>query len=408
MKTPLHPARAFLSRFGRMHVIVPVSVLNSSAYTIVALGLVFYMRDRLGAGASAIGMASATFNGLYFIGCFALRPVGLRVVPRYSLVVSSAAAAVLLSLLLASESITAVVLLYGAVGFTVALFWPPIMGWLSAAVEGRELNRRISHFNLAWSSGVVLGPLAAGFLAQWRLEAPLVAGTTMVGVVGVVVLFASVFLSEIRSDTHRDRRATPDDAPDASTALRYPSWFGLVSSYIVLGALAVVVPLHARGTIGLAEGAVGVLLLTRGLAAAAAFWAMGVWTGWHGRALPVVAAQVSLLALLALLAANGSLTSYLIVLPLLGLAIAASYTFSVYHGVAGASDRTRRMAIHEALLTLGAVCGALLAGRLYEGYGARAAYLGCMAATSVAIAAQIAVIAMPRRSRLFRRASRRA
>ncbi|TVR55571.1 MAG: hypothetical protein EA426_14905 [Spirochaetaceae bacterium] len=31
MRTPLHPARAFLSRFGRMHVILPVSVLNSAA-----------------------------------------------------------------------------------------------------------------------------------------------------------------------------------------------------------------------------------------------------------------------------------------------------------------------------------------------------------------------------------------
>ncbi len=390
-----------------MHVIVPVSVLNSSAFTMVALGLVFYMRDRLGAGASAIGMASATFNGLYFIGCFALRPVGLRLVPRYSLVVSSVVAAVLLSFLLASASITAVVLLYGAVGFTLALFWPPIMGWLSAAIEGRELNRRISHFNLAWSSGVVLGPLAAGLLAQWRLEAPLVVGTAMIGVVGVVVLLASVFLSEIRADTHRDRRATPGDAPDASTALRYPSWIGLVSSFVVLGALAVVVPLHARDVIGLAEGAVGGLLLSRGLATAAGFWAMGVWTGWHGRAVPVVAAQVAVLALLALLAGTGSLASYLIVLPLLGLSVAASYTFSVYHGVAGSSDRTRRMAIHEALLTLGAVCGALLAGRLYETHGARTAYLGCMVAAAVAIAAQIAVIAGSRLSKPAVRGSRR-
>ncbi|TVQ25160.1 MAG: MFS transporter [Spirochaetaceae bacterium] len=393
MRTPLHPARAFLSRFGRMHVILPVSVLNSAAYTIIGLGLVFYMRDRLAAGAAAIGLASATFNALYFVGCFVLRPVGLRMMPRYSLVVSSAVAVALLSLLLTANSIAAVILLYGAVGFTLALFWPPIMGWLSAALDGRQLNSRISHFNLAWSAGVIVGPLAAGFLAQWRLESPLVVGSVLIAIVGGVVLLASIFLSEIRADTHRDRRAAPGDAPDASTALRYPAWIGLVSSYVVLGALMVIVPLHARDAIGLAEGAVGILLLSRGLAAAIGFWALGVWAGWHGRPFHIVAAQLAMVPLLIALMGAGSLAAYAIVLPLVGLAVAASYTFSVYYGVAGASDRTRRMAIHEALLTVGSVGGALMGGRLYEASGARAAYLGAIIVVGVAVGAELVIAA---------------
>ncbi len=379
-----------------MHVILPVSVLNSAAYTIIGLGLVFYMRDRLAAGAAAIGLASATFNALYFVGCFALRPVGLRMMPRYSLVVSSAVAVALLSLLLTANSIAAVILLYGAVGFTLALFWPPIMGWLSAALDGRQLNSRISHFNLAWSAGVIVGPLAAGFLAQWRLDAPLIVGTVLIGAVGSVVLFASIFLSEIRADTHRDRRAAPGDAADASTTLRYPAWIGLVSSYVVLGALMVIVPLHARSAIGLAEGAVGILLLSRGLAAAIGFWVLGAWVGWHGRPAHIVIAQLATVPLLIALMGAGSLPAYAIVLPLIGLAVATSYTFSVYYGVAGASDRTRRMAIHEALLTVGSVGGALMGGRLYEAAGARAAYLGAMVAVGIAIVAQLIFVARTR------------
>ena len=399
-----------------MHVILPVSVLNSAAYTIIGLGLVFYMRDRFAAGAAAIGLASATFNALYFVGCFVLRPVGLRMVPRYSLVISSAVTVVLLSLLLAANTIPAVVLLYGAVGFTLALFWPPIMGWLSAALHGRELNSRISHFNLAWSAGVIVGPLAAGFLAQWRLESPLVVGTVLIAIVGAAVLLASIFLSEIRADTHRDRRAAVGDALDASNPLRYPAWIGLVSSYVVLGALMVIVPLRARDAIGLAEGQVGILLLSRGLAAAIGFWALGFWAGWHGRSFHVVAAQLALFPLLIALSGAGSLATYAIVLPLIGLAVAASYTFSVYYGVEGASDRIRRMAIHEALLTVGSVCGALMGGHLYQTYGARTAYLSSMIVVGIAVAAQLVIVrvgpdrptAIPARSRLpFRPGSSR-
>ena len=382
-----------------MHVILPVSVLNSAAYTIIGLGLVFYMRDRLAAGAAAIGLASATFNALYFVGCFVLRPVGLRMVPRYSLVVSSIVSVVLLLMLLKAASISTVILLYGAVGFTLALFWPPIMGWLSTALDGRELNRRISHFNLSWSAGVIVGPLVAGFLAQWRLEAPLITGTVLIGVVGVAVLFASIFLSEIRADTHRDRRAVPADAQDTSTPLRYPAWIGLVSSYVVLGALMVIVPLHARDKIGLAEGAVGILFLSRGLAASIGFWLLGVWAGWHGRPALLVVAQLAMFPLLIALTGAGSLLTYAISLPLVGLAVAANYTFSVYYGAAGARDRTFRMAIHEALLTVGSVFGALMGGRLYEAYGARFAYLGAMIVVAVAVVLQLVIIAKAARSR---------
>ena len=219
MKSPLHPARAFVSRAGRLHIIIPVSVLNSAAYTIVALGLVFYLRDRFGAGAQVIGLASALFHGLYFIACFALRPVSLRIRPRFSLVISSFSAAGLLALLSAATQVWMVLALYSAVGFVLALFWPPIMGWLSAGVEGQTLNRQISYFNLSWSVGMVIGPLVAGLLAERDVALPLAAGITLTTLIGAGVLGASFSLPRIRTDEHRNRRGGPGDEPDTSTSL---------------------------------------------------------------------------------------------------------------------------------------------------------------------------------------------
>ncbi len=398
MKSPLHPARAFLSRFGRMHIIIPVSFLNASAYTIVSLGLIFYLRDRLGVSAGIVGLASALFNALYFAGCFVLRPIGLRILPRYSLILSSFISSVLLGLMVMASEVWLVLTLYAFGGFALSLFWPSLMGWLSAGVEGRTLSRRISYFNMAWSMGAIVGPLAAGFLAERRLDLPLIVGSALILIVGFVVLGASIFLSAVRTDTHRDRRVSVADGPDHSTPLRYPSWIGLVSAYAVLGALVVTVPLHARDQLALTESSVGMVLLLRTLAASAGFWLFGRWSGWHFRISLIVIAPMLLIPLLLVLR-NGSLVSYVAVLPLIGLTVSGIYTFSVFHGVAGTSDRTRRMAIHEALLTLGIVIGSLGAGRLYEIGGAQAAYLGGIAMVAVGVVVQLVAVAVRRSTR---------
>ena len=395
MKSPLHPVRAFIARFGSMHVILPVSVLNSAGYTIIALGLIFYLRDRFGASAATVGLASALYNGLYFAGCFAWRPLGLRLLPRYSLIISSFTTVVLMVLLVMANRIAVVLALYAAIGFSVALFWPSIMGWLSAGLDGTGLSRRISYFNLAWSAGVIVGPLIAGVLAERRLEWPLIVGTVLVAAVGCIVTAASLFLSGVRTDMHRDRRKSSADGPDESSPLRFPSWIGLVPAYAVLGALLVVVPLHTRDSLGLTESAVGSVLLLRGLTASLGFWAFGRWSGWHFRIGPVVGALALLVPLVLLLRA-GALASYLVALPLIGLTVSATYTFSVFHGVAGSSDRTRRMAVHEALLTVGIVIGALGAGRLYETGGASAAYLGSVATLLLGLFLQLAYLVASR------------
>ena len=398
MKSPLHPARLFLSRFGRMHIILPVSFLNASAYTIVSLGLIFYLRDGLHASAGTVGLASALFNTLYFIGCFALRPIGLRILPRYSLILSSIISAALLGSMVIASEVWQVLTLYAFAGFALALFWPSLMGWLSAGVEGRTLGRRISHFNMAWSVGAIVAPVVAGFLAERRLDLPLIVGPALILVVGFVVLVAAVFLPGVRTDTHRDRLASAADAPDESTPLRYPSWIGLVSAYAALGVLLVTVPLHARDQLALTQSSVGMILLLRTLAASVGFWLFGRWSGWHYRAGLVVIAPALLIPLLLLLR-NGSLASYIVVLPFIGLAVSGIYTFSVFHGVAGTSDRTRRMAIHEALLTVGIVIGSLSAGRLYEVGGAQAAYLGCVALVAAGVVVQLVTLGARRVSR---------
>jgi DHA1 family multidrug resistance protein-like MFS transporter/DHA1 family quinolone resistance protein-like MFS transporter len=388
VKTALHPARRFLVRFGRPHVILPVSFLNSIAFTTVALGVVFYLRDEFGATAGTIGIASALYSLLYFAGCFLFRPLTRRMLPRYSLLVSSVlGCAGVLSLQILTSAV-AVTIVYGLLGLTVALFWPPIMGWLSVGADGQVLNRQISHFNLAWSAGSIVGPLAAGLLAQTDVRLPFLAAGALLFANAVMITVVSVFFPTIRADRYLEARRGTPVAQDASTPLRYPAWVSVIAAYTVLGAILVIVPIYGRDALGLTEGGVGLAFLVRGLATSVTFLVVGAMSWWHFRpaVLPVPVVGFALVAVG--LAFAKSIGLYGILVAFAGVFAAVAYTSSVFHSAAGSPDRTRRMAVHEAVLTGGSVLGAAAGGWFYQTGGIARALSFCVIVCIVVIAVQ--------------------
>ena len=60
---------------------------------------------------------------------------------------------------------------------------------------------------------------------------------------------------------------------------------------------------------------------------------------------------------------------YLVAIALSGLPSAFFYSAGVFHGVAGSENRSRRMAISEAMMTFGLFVGAALGGALYQAKG---------------------------------------
>lgn len=397
MNTPLHPARRFLARFARPHVVLPVSFLNSTAFTIIGLGVVYYLRDTFGARAGAIGLASALFSLLYFFGCFLFRPLTSRILPRYSLILSSVLGAGGIGALLLAPTIVAAIAVYGLLGLSVALFWPPVMGWLSAGVDGQALNREIARFNLAWSAGVIVGPFVAGILTEIGVALPVLVGGGLVVVNAAAIALASAFVGSIREDRYLEPRRRVVRGPDASTPLRFPAWVAVVATYAALGAILVVVPLYGRDVLGLSESRVGLALLLRGLAASTVFLLMGRTNGWHFKAVSFPLPLVGLLAVLVGLSLARSVGALVLLIALGGAFVAVSYTYSVFHGASGSIDRTARMAVHEALLTAGNVAGAAGGGWFYQHGGVDAAFLFCGVVVVAALAVQVVLLVTARR-----------
>jgi DHA1 family multidrug resistance protein-like MFS transporter/DHA1 family quinolone resistance protein-like MFS transporter len=114
------------------------------------------------------------------------------------------------------------------------------------------------------------------------------------------------------------------------------------------------------------ESIVGVLLLIRGLATVGMFIVMGKTSIWHFNRFFVILSQLSVAVLCLWGMHISGFVTHFIFFFLFGILFAMSYSYSIFHGASGSINRSRRMLIHEVLLTIGTVLGSVVGGTLYE------------------------------------------
>jgi MFS family permease len=383
---------------GKSAVIYPAAFLQSLAFGTISLGLVFHLRSRWGLEPGPIGLYVSFTHVSYLAACLLLPPLLARVLPRRAMLASSLAAAALAVAMVASPSLPPVFVLAGLFGAIQALFWPPIVGWLSTGSEGAELGRTVARFNISWSVGAVLSPWAGGALSEIGGAVAMLAGGGVSAAVAALLVGASLVLPRVRADQHTESRAEEGGAAqDRSTPIRFPAWIGVAVAYVLMGVMGSSYPIYATEGLGFSRTLVGLLLLVRPLAAAGVFAAMGRWSLWQFRAVPMVLAQVLLAGVVALLAPARSPAAIAAAVGGAGALAAVSYVESVFHGVAGSVRRAGRMAIHEAMLTLGALTGSLGGSFLYQARGMPAVFAAYSLVLLATAGAQAALLAALRR-----------
>lgn len=385
------PKPTLLSGMGKTHIVLPASFLMSASHGLITFGMVYYLRDAYGASAAVIGRFTAFYSLSYLAGCLLLKPLLSSLLPRRSMMISSAVMGTSVAGILLIRSLDSGFLLYGLFGFSIALFWPPLMGWLSAEREGPELTRTMGRFNLAWSSANVAAPLLAGLLFDIGPVLPIAAGIAAVFAVFFFVLAAALVLPRFRADTYREPRSREEAGPENRTPVRHIARLGVFSSYAMLGVLSTMFPLFGRENLLVSAGTVGALLLTRALATTAGFVFFGRLHGWHFRTAPHFLTQAAFAGMALLLVLTPSVTAYIVVLPLFGFAAAYSYSSSLFHGAAGTPRRGRSMTIHEIVLNLGQILGAFGGGMFFQAGGMRGTLLFMLALFLLCGTAQAAV-----------------
>ena len=371
--------RAACSGIGKTAVIYPAAALAGTSGGMTALGIVFFLNEVFKATPAQIGYVAATWSVAYVAGCLLLRPISVRLLPRYSMLLATSLSFLALSALLLAESLAYVFVSYAVVGVTLSLFWPPMMGWLSTNIEGKELGRTMGRFNLCWSCGLIVSPLLTGWLAEMDPKLPVRVSALVYLANACLILGAIMTLSGLgRDDGAHSLERQPAVAENRQGSfLRFPCWLALFAGFAVIGVIANVFPLSAQHDLGLSKSTVGVLFFERCLASAVVLGVLGRTSFWHFRSTQTTAGPILLGLLMLSLTLARSLFMLAVIFPWIGLCTATIYTNSLFHGVAGSTRRAARMAAHESLISAGLISGAALGGRLYQSCGFVVTYLVC-------------------------------
>lgn len=377
----------------KLFFIFPAAFLGALGIVSYVLGSVFYLLDRFHLDAAQIGLFASLHALAYITGCLVFGHAIEKARFTFTLLISSTAFCMILAAFTYTPHLAVAHLLNILAGLVLGVFWPPMMGWVSAGFHGKELNGVLSIYNLSWSSGTVVGPFLTGLLSDRSPSLPIRVGAGIFLAVIALVAAARLFYSHTDPVPHLAKKTKA--AADHSTILRFPAWIGVFTSHTLIGIILNIFPVFARRELHFSKTLIGALLLFRAAATATTFISMGRMHFWHKNRTFLILLQVALaVASVAMIFPNQVFPIGLF-LALLGVLIAMSYMSSIYHGVDGAPNKSSRMAIHETLLTLGILLGAYAGGWLYEHHGVAAVWLGASGLLIAGLAAMVFFTGQP-------------
>lgn len=354
-----------------------------------------------------LGLLAAGSPACYTLGCLTLGRWSDHLGRRVSAVSGLGLTALFILAHYLATGVWQLVIFASLSGAGLSLFWPTVSAWFSDLAAGtrRGLNRALGNFNVAWSSGMVLGALLGGGL--YRLIGP---GTFLV-LVGLVSLVAlGLFWVPQVPRTSGAAEAQQDEAPwvPPEITARFLLSARLVSflAWFMTGVNLTILPKLAS-VLGMPESQTGVAIAAYYVTVVAFFWVGRNSSRWQYRrwpiALPVPLAVVGMSAV----AAARSLPFFVFGCLIAGACTALAASTALYYALHGrAEGRAASTAIHEAVVGLGAVAGAIVSGFVAEAMtvrlGLEASLRGCfllVAALAILIGlAQVVAWQVMRRS----------
>jgi MFS family permease len=283
----------------------------------------------------------------------------------------------------------------GLGGAAMALFWPFLMGWVSASLEGRELNRRLGRYNGSWSSGGVIGPVIGAWLVEQNPLWPMLAA-----VLCFVVSFLLLGLARRDAGQPYDPSCANGTVPapcDARVLADF-RWMSRIALFCAWASFAIARSQFALlfTSLGHSESQFGVYLTTIALCNFLTLIAGGRWAFWHFRAPLLIGAQAMMLVTLLMIIFGRTLGVFYLSAVILGLAFGFAYSSHLFYGASASRKRSVRMVIHEMVISLGISVGSGAGGYLAKNVGLYAPYWFAVALVALGLALQLALHAVSR------------
>ena len=358
--------RNLFGGIGKSGVLFPVAFLATMALGCTGFGIVFYAKDVLRAGPAVVGQFAGVWALSYIVGCLSLDFLSRRLLPRWSLFIAMSTMGSFLGLMLLVKNVSVALILFGLYGFSTALFFPPLVGWLTAGVDNSELGKTTSRFAVAWSVGGIIAPWVSSRLMLADRRAPLIFSVAVYFLVGGYLLLAGLCFPKIKNDRKKTAGRSAEPVADNSTSLRFPAWVMLYVCYALNGLIMNHFPVYMRDSLGVRTESIGTMYLIRSAMLTVVFILLGKFVIWHFKRRLIVAATLIALTSAAILMLFTTETALLSALILSSFAVGLAYNASIFYSVAGAANRQKRTAVNESILNAGSFSGAVGSGFLLE------------------------------------------
>lgn len=326
---------------------------------------------KLGASPALLGLLFAANFLIYMIVCVISGHLSDRVGRRFMTVIATGVCTVAWTGMAAATSVWQLLGLAVLSGCGLALLWPPVEAWLAdlSGDSARLLNRNIGLFNVAWTGGLMVGPLLAGQLWDSYGEGVFV----VAGGTGLVCLLLAVFTptappagEHILPPAHVD--------PRLLRTLMYMAWLGMIGGCFARGMIGGCFP-KLGDSLDYPKALIGRLQFVLAAGQFVAFMITRQTRQWQYKLVPLYASVgAGAMAMLAALWTTNPLVfaaSFAITGAALGVTYMAGITYALQIGPVG---RGRRVGFHEGLMGVGLVSGSSLGGLVAQEMGLSAPF----------------------------------
>ena len=353
-------------RVSKLAIVCPSALGMGLTTSCLNFALVFYSHDKFGADAFQASLFGSLYSLSYLFCCSFGGKLLQKIPPLNSIIASLCCCIIGLFLMINAPSLHVAYVIETFIGIFVAFYWPQLMGWLSQGLEDKQLSHATSFFNFSWSTGTIIAPFLAGCLSDINSAYPIYACLCAAIVNLLYVTIASRGLEKDAVTSPTKEANTTAETEDHSPLIRFPSWYGLICAWFAIGFIYNAYPLMAEQALNYSRQSIGNFILLRALLATIMMTAMGFCAFWQFRYWQLVAGHALLAVNMLMFGYAKSLAGILPLIAISGVLCAHSYTNSMFHGISGCQKRTFRMAVHEALLSIGTVIGGALTGWLFE------------------------------------------
>jgi MFS family permease len=271
-------------------------------------------------------------------------------------------------------------------GIGLGLLWPPVEAWLAdlCGDNPRLLKRNIGLFNMAWTLGLVVGPLVAG--PAWEAW-----GERLFLLPGALAIVSLILTLLTPPAPHSEHSVPPPDHvhPESVRVFMFMAWCGVFAGAFARGLLNAMFP-RVGVDLGYSHTLIGRLIFVLAAAMFVSFTITRISSRWQYR-LPLLIASVFLSIFAMLLGAVADnpwwfALSFAVAGGALGLTYVSGITYVLH---AGAEGRGKRLGVHEAMMGSGLIFGPLCGGLAGQYLNLRAPFLVAAGVFALALVGQI-------------------